>query len=84
MATTPIVELLCTRACGTTRQATSLLHSAATPEGHGIEFDEDRRVIARTLVNVNWLLDRDGELRIIWPDGHVTHGTPPRVLAAAA
>lgn len=59
-------------------------HADATPEGHGIEFDEDWRVMAMTLVNVKWLLERDGELRITWPDGHVTHDEPVRVLDAAA
>jgi uncharacterized protein YuzE len=44
----------------------------ATPEGHGIEYDEQRRVIAMTLVNVKWLLDRDGELTITCPLGHAT------------
>jgi hypothetical protein len=29
------------------------------------------RVIAMTLVNVRWLLARDGELIITWPAGHV-------------
>jgi hypothetical protein len=65
---------------GTVRPA----HAYASPEGHGIEFDEDWRVTAMTLVNVKWLVERDGELRITWPDGHVTHDDPPRVLAAAA
>jgi hypothetical protein len=59
-------------------------HAEATPEGHGVEYDDDRRVIAMTLVNVKWLLERDGELRITWPDGHVSRDDPPRVLAAAA
>jgi uncharacterized protein YuzE len=36
----------------------------ATSDGHGIEYDEKRKVIAMTLVNVKWLLDRDGELTI--------------------
>ncbi len=34
-------------------------HADATPEGHGVEYDEDWRVIAMTLVNVKWLLERD-------------------------
>jgi hypothetical protein len=59
-------------------------HADATPEGHGVEYDEDWRVIAMTLVNVKRLLERDGELRITWPDGHISHDDPPRVLAAAA
>lgn len=56
----------------------------ATEEGHGIEYDEHRRVRAMTLVNVKWLINRDGELRITWPDGHVTHDAAPEVIAAAA
>lgn len=59
-------------------------HAYATEEGHGIEFDEDWRVTAMTLVNVRWLLERDGELRITWPDGRVTRDGAPEVLAAAA
>ena len=59
-------------------------HAKATPEGHGVEYDEDWRVIAMTLVNVKWLLERDGELTITWPDGHISHDDPPSVLAAAA
>jgi hypothetical protein len=59
-------------------------HADTTPEGHGIEWDADRRVIAMTLVNFKWLIERDGELRITWPDGRVTHDGAPQVLAAAA
>jgi hypothetical protein len=59
-------------------------HADAAPEGHGIEWDEDWRVIAMTLVNFKWLIERDGELRISWPDGQVTHDAPSDVLAAAA
>jgi hypothetical protein len=59
-------------------------HADATPEGHGIEFDENWRVIAMTLVNLKWLLERDGELKITWPDARVTHDDAPRVLAAVA
>jgi hypothetical protein len=59
-------------------------HTDATPEGHGVEWDEDWRVIAMTLVNFKWLIERDGELTITWPDGHVTRDSAPQVLAAAA
>lgn len=59
-------------------------HADATPEGHGIEWDDDWRVIAMTLVNFKWLIDRDRELRITWPDGHGTCDGAPQVLAAAA
>jgi uncharacterized protein YuzE len=56
----------------------------ATPEGHGIEYDESRRVIAMTLVNVKWLLDRDSELTITWPSGHVKAHELAQALASAA
>jgi len=56
----------------------------ASPEGHGIEWDQSGRVVAMTLVNFKRLIERDGELRITWPDGKVTHDAPAGVLPAAA
>ena len=56
----------------------------ATPEGHAVDFDADGNVIGMVLVGVRWLMDRDGELRITWPDGHVSHDAPSDVLPAAA
>lgn len=56
----------------------------STPEGHSIEWDEDAHVIALTLVNAKWLVQRDGELRVTWPDGHVSHDDGSTVLAPAA
>lgn len=56
----------------------------ATPEGHAVDFDADGNVIGMVLVNVRWLIKRDGELRLTWPDGHVSHDERSSVLAAAA
>ena len=56
----------------------------ATPEGHAVDFDADGNVIGMVLVNVRWLIERDGELRLTWPDGHVSHDERSSVLAAAA
>jgi uncharacterized protein YuzE len=56
----------------------------AAPEGDGMEYDENGRVIAMTLVNVQWLLDRDGELTITWPAGHVRADELAEALAPAA
>jgi YD repeat-containing protein len=56
----------------------------ASPEGHGIEYDEAGRVVAMTLVNVRSLLDRDGQLTITWPAGHVGADDLAGVLAPAA
>jgi YD repeat-containing protein len=43
----------------------------ATPEGHNVEYDASDRVVGMTLTNVRWLLDRDGQITITWPAGHV-------------
>ena len=56
----------------------------ATPEGHAVDFDAAGNVIGMILVNAKWLIDRDGELRITWPDGHVSHDERGAVFAAAA
>jgi uncharacterized protein YuzE len=56
----------------------------ASPEGHNIEYDEAGRVIAMTLVNVRWLLDRNGELTITSPTGHVKPDELAEALASAA
>jgi uncharacterized protein YuzE len=49
---------------GTTRVPAD---SRGTPEGHNVRYDERGAVIGLTLVNVKWLLERDGELRITIP-----------------
>jgi uncharacterized protein YuzE len=41
--------------------------SFGTPEGHNVRYDETGAVIAITLVNAKWLLDRDGELTVTFP-----------------
>jgi len=55
----------------------------ATPEGHAVDLDTDGNVIGMILVNLRFLVDRDGELRITWPDGHVSHDDRAAALAAA-
>jgi uncharacterized protein YuzE len=56
----------------------------ATPEGHAIDFDANDNVIGMVFVNMRFLVNRDGELRITWPDGHVSHDERAAVFAAAA
>lgn len=34
--------------------------AALTPEGHGVRYDDDGKVIGVTIVNARWLLERDG------------------------
>ncbi len=56
----------------------------ATPEGHAIDYDESGAVIGMVLVNVRWLLERDGELTITWPSGHIKADELAGVLLPAA
>jgi uncharacterized protein YuzE len=41
--------------------------AAFTPEGHGIRYDAEGRVIGLTIINARLLLDRDGH-----PDDHAS------------
>jgi uncharacterized protein YuzE len=41
--------------------------SYGTAEGHNVRYDELGQVIAITLVNAKWLLERDGEVRVTIP-----------------
>jgi YD repeat-containing protein len=56
----------------------------ASPEGHSIEYDEEGRLISIVLINVRWLLERDGEITITWPQGHVKATELASVLQPAA
>jgi YD repeat-containing protein len=56
----------------------------STPEGHNIEYDTAGRVVGMTLTNVRWLLDRDGELTITLPAGHVSPDDLAQALQPAA
>jgi YD repeat-containing protein len=59
-------------------------HAQATPEGHNVEYDSHGHVVAMTLTNVRWLLERDGELTITLPAGHLTAAELAPVLEPAA
>ena len=41
--------------------------AALSPEGHGIRYDAEGRVMGVTIINARWLLDRDGHLTITLP-----------------
>jgi YD repeat-containing protein len=56
----------------------------ATPEGHNVEYDAAGRVVAMTLTNVRWLLDRDGEITITWPAGRLSADALSEALQTAA
>jgi hypothetical protein len=55
-----------------------------SPEGQNAEYDEAGRVIAMTLANVRWQLERDGELTITRLAGHVKADELADVLLPAA
>ena len=40
----------------------------ASPEGHYLQFGPDGSLIAVTIVNARWLLERDGKIVITLPD----------------
>ena len=56
----------------------------ATPEGHAVDFDSHGNVVGMILVNLRFLVERDGELRVTWPDGHLSQDDRVSVLAPAA
>jgi Polyketide cyclase / dehydrase and lipid transport len=56
----------------------------AMPEGHNVEYDAAGQLVGMTLVNVRWLLERDGQLTITWPAGHVQADELAPALASAA
>jgi uncharacterized protein YuzE len=56
----------------------------ATPEGHAVDFDAEGNVIGMIIVNLRFLLDRDGELKITWPEAHIPPDEFSSVLPAAA
>jgi uncharacterized protein YuzE len=43
-----------------------------TPEGHAVHYDEDGGVIGLTLLNVRWTLEREGELKLTFPQAHLS------------
>ncbi len=55
----------------------------ATPEGHAVDYDEAGAVIGMVLVNVRFLLDRDGAVTVtIPPDRVVPAQIEPALIAA--
>lgn len=55
----------------------------ATPEGHAVDYDESGAVIGMVLVNVRFLLDRDGAVTVtIPPDRIVPAQIEPALIVA--
>jgi uncharacterized protein YuzE len=57
--------------------------SYGTAEGHNVRYDENGQVIALTLVNAKWLLERDGEVRVTIPN-HLSANTLAPAFALAS
>ncbi len=55
----------------------------ATPEGHNIEYDDSGAVIGMILVNVQFILDRDGMLTLSFPPEHIAAEVLAPALVAA-
>jgi len=58
--------------------------SPPTPEGHIVRYDGRDEVIGVTIVNARWLLDRDGELSITFPERSAIADTGELQAALAA
>lgn len=55
----------------------------ATPEGHAVDYDESGAVIGMVLVNVRFLLERDGAVTVtVPPDRLVAARIEPALIAA--
>ncbi len=57
--------------------------TTVTPEGHAVDYDESGAVIGMVLVNVRFLLKRDGALTVTIPQGRVEAAQIEPVLTPA-
>lgn len=55
--------------------------SYGTPEGHNVRYDDHGEVIGLTLVNSKWLLERDGELQVTFPNRVSADTIAPAMVA---
>ncbi len=57
--------------------------TVGTSEGHAVDYDESGAVIGMVLVNVRFLLDRDGAITVTVPPDRVLPAAIEPALAAA-
>jgi len=55
----------------------------ASPEGHYLQFGDDGALIAVTVVNARWILEREGKITITLPERQVVARDLGDVLAPA-
>lgn len=65
---------------GSPREATRTI---ATPEGHAVDYDELGAVFGTVLVNVRFLLERDGAVTVRLPPDDVVAAKITSALIAA-
>jgi uncharacterized protein YuzE len=58
--------------------------SPETPEGHGVRYDEGYEVIGVTIVNAKWWLEKDGEIKVTFPQTPAVADTQEIEAALAA
>jgi len=56
----------------------------ASPEGHYLQFGENGELIALTIVNARWILEREGKIVVTLPDGSRLETTDLGPALAAA
>jgi uncharacterized protein YuzE len=58
--------------------------SPETPEGHAVRYDESYEVIGVTIVNARWWLEKDGEIKVTFPETPAVANTREIEAALAA
>lgn len=58
--------------------------SPETPEGHGVRYDESYEVIGVTIVNAKWWLEKEGEIKVTFPQTPAVADTQEIEAALAA
>jgi len=53
-------------------------------EGHALRYDAEGRLIGITLLNARWPFEREGEVRITFPDGDVLIAGPDELTPVLA
>lgn len=58
--------------------------SAETPEGHIVRYDENYSVIGVTVVSAKWWLEKEGEIKVTFPETPAVANTREVEAALAA
>lgn len=58
--------------------------SAETPEGHVVRYDEGYNVIGVTIISAKWWLEKEGEIKVTFPETPAVANTREVEAALAA